>query len=283
MKTNTFFLTRWWNKQNLQARLLLVFTILLVFCVLTLSIFLFNIVAIIDLNNQARIIFEENRKVYQLETLLKQYDLGVKQYEVSASPTAGQKLPSFGERIDESAAALRMEIPEDDLATLDKFIAYKAELTPLVDQVIQAVDKEDWIKVQELDGQVEKLLGSLYGEIHLITSNGVDELNTIKDDAETFSLLALLGGILSLPAFLVLANIAMLIIYLQINLPVEQLARAANDLQAGKFQPAELEKLAKRTDEIGIMAREFITMAISVEQRTMKLQQEADEIRAKIR
>jgi nitrogen fixation/metabolism regulation signal transduction histidine kinase len=77
--------------------------------------------------------------------------------------------------------------------------------------------------------------------------------------------------------------ITMLIIYFQINLPIEQLASATKDLQAGKFQPPELKELVKRNDEIGILSREFINMAASIEQRKTKLQQEAEEIRAKIR
>jgi methyl-accepting chemotaxis protein len=291
MKRESFFLTRWWSGQNLQTRLVLVFTSLFVFCVLTFSFFLLNVVQMISLNNLARTVFEENRQIYQLETLLKQYDLGLKQYEVSASSTAEEKLSSLGKHIDEKTASLRLEISEDDLATLDKFIVYKTQLTPLIDQVLQSVDEEDnknkeeqdWSKVQALDGQADNLLGSMYTEINIIGSNGVDELEGIKSDAEIFSMLAYISGLLSVPAFLFMAAIVILTIYLQINLPVEQLASAAKDLQSGKFNPAQLEKLAGRNNEIGILAREFILMAASIDQRKMKLQQEADEIRAKIR
>jgi methyl-accepting chemotaxis protein len=291
MEHKPFFLVRWWNEKKLQARLVLVFTLLFVFCVLTLSIFLFNVVRMISLNNLAQTVFEENRQVYQLETQLKQYDLGLKQYEVSLSPTAEEKLLAFGERIDEDTAALRLKIPEDDLATLDKFIDYKSQLTPLLVQIIQTIDEEDtkneeeqdWSKVEELDIQAGKIFDSMYDEINAISSNGVDELDGIKLDAEIFSMFAFLSGILSVLVFLVLATIVMLIIYAQINLPVEQLARAAKDLQVGKFHPSQLEKLAKRSDEVGILAREFLSTADSIVERKAKLQQEADAIRAKIR
>jgi len=283
MKTQTFFLTRWWNEQSLQARLFLVFTLLFAFSVLTLSFFLLNVSQMIYLNHTAQITFEENRKIYQLKTLLKQYDLNLKQYEVSSSPTAEQELSIFGERIDGQAAALRTELAEDDLDTLNRFVENKTRLTPLFTQVIQAVDAEDWEKVQELDGQVEKLLDSLYQEIDLISSHGVDELDFIKLEADVFNILAFATGTLSVPMFIILSTLTMTIIYIQINLPVEQLARAAKDLQQGEFQPNQLGNLTKRKDEIGTLSREFIVMATAVTERTAKLQQEAKEIRAKIR
>jgi nitrate/nitrite-specific signal transduction histidine kinase len=72
-------------------------------------------------------------------------------------------------------------------------------------------------------------------------------------------------------------------IYLQINLPLAQLARAATDLKERKFKPEDISGLARRSDEIGDMAREFLKMAESVQTRTIELAQEAAEIRAKIK
>jgi HAMP domain-containing protein len=74
-----------------------------------------------------------------------------------------------------------------------------------------------------------------------------------------------------------------LVIYAQINQPLDQLARAAKSVIDGNFETSELVKISARSDEVGSMAGEFIAMAGAVEQRAAQLNEEAEAIRAKIR
>jgi len=59
----------------------------------------------------------------------------------------------------------------------------------------------------------------------------------------------------------------------------DELQRIAEE----RFDPAVLDGLAARRDEVGYLAREYLQMASAVLHRQANLQQEADEIRAKIR
>lgn len=275
---------------NLQARLMLVFSILLVFCVLALSVFLFNVLQLVSLNNQSRVVFEENRRVYQLEMMLKQYQIGLKNYTASASSLAEMRLAALDERIDETLFSLQNQPPMDDPAPFESLAEQKVSLSTLAGQIIAGVDEQDqldyedqdWSEVAELSLEANALFARLYVEIGAVRAAGVDELDDLSSRAELFSWFAWTVALLSAPTFLVLALLVALIIYLQINLPVEQLARAAQDLKNRQFNPADLAGLAKRNDEIGLMARDFLQMAGVVEKRTEFLQQEAAEIRAKI-
>lgn len=285
------FLSRWSNNQNLQARLTLIFTILFVFCIITISILLFNITQMISYNNLARNIFEDSRQVYQLELMLKQYQLGLKHYVISSSPNAEQQLAALDLRIDEMIAALQIKDSVANTTVLERVANKKEELSALADRILIAVDEQeaenvenqDWGIVAEIDEQADGLFKTLYADVSLIRTAAIQQLDDIGYEAETYRLFVYLLSLLVIPAFLALALIVALIVYLQINLPVEQLVRATRDLQERKFNPADIEKLSHRSDEIGAMARDFIKMAIAVEQRTSQLQQEANEIRAKIR
>ena len=288
---NQSFLSRWSNNQNLQARLTLIFTILFVFCIITISILLFNITQMISYNNLARNIFEDSRQVYQLELMLKQYQLGLKHYVISSSPNAEQQLAALDLRIDEMIAALQIKDSVANTTVLERVANKKEELSALADRILIAVDEQeaenvenqDWGIVAEIDEQADALFKTLYADVSLIRTAAIQQLDDIGYEAETYRLFVYLLSLLVIPAFLALALIVALIVYLQINLPVEQLVRATRDLQERKFNPADIEKLSHRSDEIGAMARDFIKMAIAVEQRTSQLQQEANEIRAKIR
>ncbi len=276
---------------NVQARLVSVFSIFFAFCVLILSFFLYSVVSMVDYNRQASATFEANRQVYQLEAQFKQYELGLKHYEISASYQSEEELSALDRRIDENLAALALTLPEDSQPALETVSATKADLTRLVDDILATVDdqdeldadEQDWDAVAELDAQTTGPFTKIYASIAEIRSAGVSQLEDIRFGASVLGQLAFFSMIAAIFGFVVLAFTVSLIVSAQINLPMEQLASAARDLQARKFNPAEVQNLAPRNDEVGAMARDFLSMAASVEQRTAQLQQEADEIRAKIR
>ncbi|MEW5869003.1 MAG: hypothetical protein AB1894_06980 [Chloroflexota bacterium] len=69
----------------------------------------------------------------------------------------------------------------------------------------------------------------------------------------------------------------------QINQPLILLADELKHIQENNFNPSTLDKLTKRQDEMGYLAREYLQMASAVQNRQAMLQQEAEEIRGKIR
>ncbi|MDX9991411.1 MAG: HAMP domain-containing protein [Anaerolineales bacterium] len=278
------------KSKNLQARLMLIFSVLFVFCTLVLSVFLFNILQLISLTDQSRLAFEENRRLNQLEVMFKQYQLGLNNYALSSSSLAEMRLAAQDRRLDETLLALQDQPPAGDSARLETIISQKTDLSALVEKIIVSVSEQDaldladqdWAEAERLSLQADQLFDLLSAQLGALRIQARAQLQSLQDKAELFSVFAMLLGILSIAAFLFLALAVALILYVQIHLPLEQLARAARDLQARRFNPADLDGLARRGDEIGALAQEFLTMASAVEQRTAQLAQEALEIRAKI-
>jgi methyl-accepting chemotaxis protein len=279
------------SRSNTQSRLVLVFSFLFVFCVLALSVFLFNILNIVALNDQSRTVFEENRRIYQLETMFKQYHLGLVNYSVTSSELADMRLAALDQRIDETLLALQHQPPTGNSAPFEALAGKKETLAALVAQIIDEVDEQDaldyedqdWSEAGQLTVQINQQFDSLYADLRLLREEGRAQLDALGQQAEFSSLLVMIVGLLSIPAFLGLAFLVAITIFAQINLPLEQLAQAARDLKERKFNPADLEKLTQRSDEIGGMAREFLKTAQAVHARTSELEKEAEEIRAKIR
>jgi nitrogen fixation/metabolism regulation signal transduction histidine kinase len=269
--------------KNLQSRLVLTFSALFVFCILALSLFLFNVLQVVSLNNQAQTLYEENQRIYQLENMFRGYHLGIRNYAISASPLAEQRLTALERRIDETLQDLQDRPPADIHADFETLTRRNAELQALAAQIIEAVDDEDWDTAAALSLDANNRFDALYAALGTMRAKAREQLESLAWVSEAFSVLVLVIGLLSIPAFLLLALLVAMILYAQINLPLEQLAQAAQDLKERKFNPADLEKLAQRQDEIGDLAREFLKTASAVEQRSKQLKQEAGDIRARIR
>lgn len=283
MKHNSFFLTRWWGSLELQSRLFLVYTSLFLFSAMALSLFLFSNTSMVALNNRTKVVFEQNRQIYNLDDMVQQYELALNQYELNASGLAWVEMEVQSSQIDEAVSTLRPFLSEEDQADLDQFATYKQQLAELFKQVAEAVDREDWESVVEIDIDAYEVLAPMEEHLAVIYERGIDELDKVWDAVALFDILTIAGVLLTLPVFLFLASIAAYVIYVQINQPIGQLTQAANHVLDGKWNRTELEKLALRSDEIGVIAKEFIDMVGAVEQRSFQLKQEAEEIRAKIR
>ncbi len=283
MNQDAFLLIRWWNDKPLQTRLFLIFTTLFVFCAVVLFFFLTNLIRMIDLSHQSQNIFDRNYQLYQLRTLTRTYELNLNQVEINASASAEQELSLAEERIDKSIASLRLLLPEKDLASLEEFKAAKDQLSPMISEIIQAIHAQDQMTVDMVDNASPPLFEAMYGAIDAIYGRSAAELEAISTEAKKSSQNARVVTLLVIMAVLLLGLVAALIMHAQIDQPLDQLTRVTRDLLEGKFQAADLEQLARRSDEIGLITSEFITMAAALESHAAQLQQGADEIRVKIR
>jgi nitrogen fixation/metabolism regulation signal transduction histidine kinase len=102
-------------------------------------------------------------------------------------------------------------------------------------QITEKVDQEDWYSVLELDHQAYQILEPMYEQIDEISDQGVMELNAVRDAVQRFDTLTYFSTLLAVPIFLILASIAALVIYQQINQPIELLTNAANSVMNGSL------------------------------------------------
>jgi len=274
---------RGWSGLGLQSRLYLVFTLLFVFTVLVLSLMLNNVIQMMRINQQAQAAFEYHRQAYRLQSMLIQFQLALQNYENIASDFAEEKLAALQGNMQREYSALYALSDEDYQAQFDAFADDGNQLNELSVQIVEAVYAEDQAGVLGLHDQASAVITHMYSILEDIRAGGQEELQAAQDEAEGMQILTSVLWIVVIPLFLALAGLAAIVIYRQINRPLEQISEAARALQNGAFQPQSLEDLTGRSDELGGMARQFVQMAAVVEQRTGLLQQEAESICARIR
>lgn len=283
MNREPSFLLRKWRNLRLQSRLYLVFTILFVFSVLVLSLLLNNVIQMMRINQQTQDLFEYNRQVNRLQSVAKQYQLALQNYENSASGLAELNLSSLRDQIERERSVLYGLSDPDTQAQLDQLGGMFSETKGLSAQIIEAVNDEDWDMVLDLHNQASAVIERMAGIVESIRENALQEIYIAEAEAGRFQAISFFFSLAVLPLFLILAGLAALVIDTQINQPLRRLEDAAQALQSGSYQPQMLEPNTGRSDEMGDMARLFIRMAAAVSRRTGLLQQEADAIRAKIR
>lgn len=295
MKHQTFFITRWWRGLALQTRLFLAFTFLFVFSILALSLFLNNVIQMIRLNRETQVTFEQNQQIYRFKDSVARYQLALKYYENSETERsytlAEQALKTYGKQVADDFSHLSDQI-EIEQAQIDQFNRSKSEIDTITTQVKQAIDSAlsspatadaEWNKVLTLDEAANKSFGEMNQVADRLQNQGQQDLAVAKEEAAHISDSSFLTGLIAFPVFLLLAALTALVIYRQINQPLQQLTEAAQAVQADSFQPQLLDKLAERGGEIGTITRLFVHMAESIDDRSASLRQEADAIRAKIR
>jgi len=271
------------TRASLQSRLFGVFTILFAFCVGVLSFFLYNAVRMIGLHNQTQSAFELNRQVFRLVNVPQQFEQALNTYEANGSAANLERATGYASRMEDMVENLRPQVFEEDLPALEAYEQGRAALVPLVEQIEQAVLAEDWDRVVGLDAELYEVIPGMYESLDRITQSSTDFLDYASAQVDTLNTVAWMSSFVAPLIFLALAVGVALVIYHQINRPLDALTEAAKRLLAGQFDPQTLQPLAARDDEIGYMTREFNGMAQAVEQRTTLLRQEADEIRGKIR
>lgn len=267
-----------------QTRLNLVFTLLFLVAVSILTGFIKTSTNTMAYNTEARNTYAQARKLFQAQVYLQQFERALNAYELTADYDTLSEYHSSYARLQQSLAnaAAETEIPEEKTG-LDSLIQDLATLHQQFGQVIQAVDEEDWEAVTALDSQAYTLVGPIFDQIDGLIQARTETLSELRSEVADFTDLAWLAIALALPTFLVVVIIATLVISRQIHAPFIRMADELKHIQADRFDQAALGSLPKRQDEVGYLAREYLQMASTVLNRQAGLQQEASEVRAKIR
>jgi len=267
-----------------QTRLNLVFTLLFVVAVIILTGFIGTSTNAMAYNAKARVTFTNARKLFQAQVHLQQFERALNAYELTSDYDTLSEYRSSYARLQQSLAnaAAEAEIPEEK-AGLDSLIQDLATLRQQFDQVIQAVDEEDWEKVVALDSQAYTLVGPIFDQIDSLIQARTETLLELRSEVALFTDLSWLAIALALPILLVVVTIAALVISRQIHAPLIRMTDELKHIQEARFDQAALGSLPERRDEVGYLAREYLQMASAVLNRQAGLQQEASEVRAKIR
>ena len=272
------------SRLDLQTRLFITFTVLFITSVLILAFFLQNAIGLLNQSSQARRVFEYSRLTYQMQDLFAQYEFSLNSYAIAyeaADSTARMEMDALSARLDD--AILNLQRQGADQAAVDRLTASKRGLAELFNQSADAIEAEDWDTVVDLDEQIEAPLLDFYDQIDALSLEALNKLETVNEQVDNFQTGLYLGAGAAGLLFFILALVTAVLIHIQINRPLGQLEEACGQVLDGSFKPASLNKLVRRGDEIGYMAREFTSMARQVDSRSETLTAEGQNIRSKIK
>lgn len=268
----------------IQNRLNLVFTVLFLVGVLILAGFIGTSIRAMSYNAEARTTYTQVRQLYQVAADLQQLKKAVNDYELTADYDMLPEYNSSYARLQQSLAniAAQTQFP-DEKEVLDTLAQDIGALREDFDRVIQAVDAEDWEAVTALNEKARTLVQPIADQIDGRIQVRSDILAELRGKVDTFATLSRLIIALALPAFIVAIVVVAWIVARQIHGPLIRLTDELEAIEEERFEPGALAGLAERRDEVGYLTREFLQMASAVFHRRTGLQQEAEEIRAKIR
>ncbi len=292
MKTRRF--------QSNYSKLALLVTLLFLVEGILLAVFLNASAVVLGYQEEARATYTRARQLYQVKRTFQQFESALNRYELSSDPDLLDEYNSSYFRVQGYLASVTRQAersgsseagaPQDgknaslEAQRLRELSADIEKVRQQFDQVIDAVDEEDWEAAYELDDEAySHVLPDIYAQI----DRQIEARNQVLDDLRArvrrFSTLGRLALLLALPAFLLLVVIAVLYIARQVQAPLVQMQENLTKIEKGRFQATDLGRLPQRSDEIGFLAREYLHMAESIQQRHAALQAEAQDIRARTR
>lgn len=187
-------------------------------------------------------------------------------------------LTTTRQRTDDAAILAALARIEANLPIADDNWAFFYPLT-LVEVIEEDYDFTELDMRLRQNAQLMSETKAATDEIYAVIETDLEALKAAAD----FAYLASLGiGAAALGLFLAFSVFAAMTITRSINAPMVTLIDAARSIEQGAFDPQPLQDLAKRTDEIGRIARSMLEMAQSVDDRRAALTAEAADLRAKL-
>lgn len=274
----------WFNQLNIQNRLFLVFGIIILICTLAVGFNLLNTVQIGAQSEELDRLFRTVRTYYQAQDLLQKIDLAEKSFIAQGYDSYLDDFDNYSAQMETfiRQALIKASSPaeKNTLVALQEglrshFANFQAIIPAVYEEDEDSVDAQQEVLFEEiysLNGKIITMLDESYTVF--------EDTDTEKDNAQ---FRAFLVSSIALILFLILALVAAIVLNSQVNRPVRRLTEAVAAIETGQFDPAALQKLTGRQEEIGQLSRAVVDMAAAIQQREQSLQQQADNIRAKIR
>jgi len=282
----------WFRKLSIQNRLFVIFGVIIVICTLAVGFNLFNTVQIGAQNEVLDSLFRKVRNYYKAQNLLQQMDLAEKSFVAQGYDSYVDDFNNYNAQMEtfirHALIKATAPIEKNTLVALQEGLRrHIANFKDIIDPVYEENEKEEeeqnW---ESITAQQETLIEEIYG-LNAKIDAMLEENYTVFDNTDTLQDNTQRGAILvsgvALIFFVILALVAAIVLTSQVNRPVQQLTEAVAVIEARQFDPAALQKLTGRQEEIGQLSREVVDMAAAIQQREQALQQQADDIRAKIR
>ena len=267
-----------------QGRVTAAFTLLFLVGVIILTLFLKTSADAIAYNAAARAAYVEARQFYTAKEYLQQFERTLNKYELTSDyDTRSQYYSSYAKLQQFLVTATANAADPEEEARLKQLTQDLASLRAKFDLIIAAVDAEDWDKVIALDKDAYTLVKPIFAQIDVLIQARTDMLAGLRSEVQTFATLGWLSILAALPIFLLLVGFVTVTFTRQLHAPLIVMTDELKNIAASRFDPAALGNLPERHNEIGYLAREYLTMASAVQTHQANLQKEAEEIKTRIR
>lgn len=269
---------------SLNSRLFAIFTATFLLALIIQVVFLRLGARAIELNATADAEHRAAQEIFAIKQALSRMEIAHNHFEITEQDADLVAFRSLSSRLYALLLqSLSIDLEEAEAQALDAFSDDLDRYTEIFDQIELALLEEDYEQVMALDEEAYTILPGLYERLDALIAISSERVDAIDDESRTFQAVVLNGAILGLLLFILLASAALLLIHRQINSPLGQLSKAIAAIESGHFDPASIQRLAARSDEIGAIASELIKAAQSLSVRQETLEQQAAEIRRKIR
>lgn len=266
---------------TIQNKLSAVFGIFMLLAAIVVGIMIINIVRVADGNARLERTFAKLVESYDAQVLIQRLEAAEQGLFVNSDIYALDALTKHSNRLDTfiREALLKAE-GDDDKATIYQLQQVKQDHDETIAMLSDAVYEEDEATFDTYLDQADLEIAEMYDLVDALIARDYETMDEVDYQTTTLQMIGMGLSFASLVAFAVLALIAALIISTGIFRPILAIHAAVNDFRAGSYNPEQMTALARRGDEIGKLARAFVTMAEAVNQRREAQAQEAAKLRA---
>jgi methyl-accepting chemotaxis protein len=273
----------WFSRLNVQSKLFAIFGVTTLIGALTVGL---NIIHITSLSTVDRALFrlaERLETTYRAGNLVQQLDLAEKRFILSGEISQRNEFRNYSEQIDGYIRLALLEADvEEEKGALSELERIKEEHDQTFDEIIKAIDAQDWDTLNGLMEEADGELDAMHSQIDSMHGRNMDDLTKTDKRRALLEGIAMLISAITLLFCLASAVVAAVVITKEVNQPIQRLTDAAAAVEERHFEPGLVADLAERPDEIGHLAHSLVDMAAAVRQREEDLRQQVDQIRTKV-
>lgn len=276
--------TSWARSISLDQRLFAIFTATFLLGLVILALFLGMSAHAIELNAVADKEHQAAREIFALKQALSRMEIAHNQFEITSAPADLIAFHSMASRLGGLLVETKTSsLNKEDKQTLEEFDKNLDKYIAIFDKIEEAILAGKYDQVAALDEQAYTIIPDLFKRLDEVIERSSSRVDDIDREISAFQLVVSAGVILGLLLFVWLAMAALLLIHRQINTPLGQLSQAVAAIETGRFDPASIQHLAERQDEIGAIAGELVSAAGRLSEHQVELKRQAEETRRKIR
>ena len=274
----------WFEHLRIQSKLATLFTAIILLAVFSAGLNVYVIIDVKTLGYNLDSVYQRAGKSYEAHTLLQNLELAFRTYALAQDDRWLHEFENYNARLDDYLRESLMAAEQtEEKAALYEIERAKGIYNETFTKIYNAAEENNNAVIKDLSDAGDREMALMYEQVEWLGSMEDELLDSADETLKWLAAITFAVTTIVMLAFILLSILAAVVITNRVNKPVAALAEAVKAVEERRFDPVSIEQIAQRSDEIGRMAQEFLHMTAAAESREAKLQQEADEIRAKIK